>query len=241
MATEMKTNDKKSMTSPIAKAQYRLACFRSCQQHHLSLHDVYFDENFESTIAFENSRYPGYIDCVITDAKAHEDLHVERTGSALWFSNKQLLSNGTVVQAFAQPHVAEAYDFDLTPTSLPQPDDSSLDDSTNNLNEFLGEEEEGYPRHIDQHICSSVHTSTSSSNDTVTPPDELHPPPTSFPLDDDNARSTVAVAPTTPPRYFTRRQAQLKFQLDPPPDEYTQYVQLAYQAEVDQQIQPWTL
>jgi hypothetical protein len=108
--------------------------------------DVYFDENFESTIAFENSRYPGYIDCVITDAKEHEVLNVERTGSALWFSNKQILSDGTVVQAFAQPHVEEEYDFDITPTTTAQHDDSSLDDSTNNLDHSLGEEEEGESR-----------------------------------------------------------------------------------------------
>jgi hypothetical protein len=63
------------------------------------------------------------------------------------------------------------------------------------------------------------------------------PPPTFFPVDDDNARSTIAVAPTTPPRYFTRHQAKLKYQLDPPPEEYVQFVQLAYQAEVDQPMQ----
>jgi hypothetical protein len=45
--------------------------------------DVYFDEHFESTIAFESNRYPGYVDCVITDAKAHEDLDVQCTGTAL--------------------------------------------------------------------------------------------------------------------------------------------------------------
>jgi hypothetical protein len=75
--------------------------------------DVYFDEHFESTIAFESNRYPGYVDCVITDAKAHEDLDVQRTGSALWFSNKKSVPGGTVVQKYAQPHVKEEYDIDL--------------------------------------------------------------------------------------------------------------------------------
>jgi transposase InsO family protein len=36
--------------------------------------DIYFDEHFKSTISFESNRYPAYVDCVITDAKAHEDL-----------------------------------------------------------------------------------------------------------------------------------------------------------------------
>jgi hypothetical protein len=75
--------------------------------------DVYFDEHFESTIAFESNRYPGYVDCVITDAKAHEDLDVQRTGSALWISNKKRLLSGAVVQKFAHPHVKEEYDIDF--------------------------------------------------------------------------------------------------------------------------------
>jgi transposase InsO family protein len=75
--------------------------------------DVYFDERFESTIAFESNRYPGYADCVITDAQSHEDLQVERTGSALWFSNKKQLPNGNTIQTFAQPQVKEEYDIDL--------------------------------------------------------------------------------------------------------------------------------
>jgi hypothetical protein len=50
--------------------------------------DVYFDANFESTLAFTNSRFPGYIDAVITDANPLEDLDVERTGSPFGFLTK---------------------------------------------------------------------------------------------------------------------------------------------------------
>jgi hypothetical protein len=54
--------------------------------------DVYVDEKLESTLAFETTRYNGYINCFVTDSTSGEELDVERTGSALWFSNKNKLT-----------------------------------------------------------------------------------------------------------------------------------------------------
>jgi hypothetical protein len=50
-------------------------------------------------------------------ARAHEDLDIERKGSALWFCKKKQLENARVVQTFAQPHVNEEYDISLSTDS----------------------------------------------------------------------------------------------------------------------------
>jgi hypothetical protein len=47
-----------------------------------------------------------------------EDLDVERTGSAIWFSNKKQLHNGNLVQTFVQPNVREEFDLDLAGKDL---------------------------------------------------------------------------------------------------------------------------
>jgi hypothetical protein len=191
--------------------------------------DVYFDEHFESTIAFENNRYPGYIDCVITDAQAHEDLNVERTGSALWFSNKKQLPNGSVIQHFAQPQVQEEYDIDLLPYSTINKSETSFEESVTTTDRSLGEEED--PTHY-THYTPSTEQEDPTHNTPITPSTELYVPTHMSTKTDDNdadARSTMAVAP----RYFTRQQAKLQnpFSL-PPPDELTQHVEHAYLTEV---------
>jgi hypothetical protein len=210
--------------------------------------DVYFDEHFESTIAFESNRYPGYVDCVITDAKAHEDLDVQRTGSALWFSNKKRLLSGAVVQTFAHPHVKEEYDIDLhndntSSQDAPLPmfdqlqnttsdnpiciDNTSLHSPAQSPAQSLGEEE-------DSDSITTSHTTASTET-----------PTESSPIADDDVRSTLAVAPIKPPRYLTRHQAKIQHATNthqpsvvwPPPEEYITHVEQAFQAEVTTPIQ----
>ncbi|KAG7362456.1 integrase core domain containing protein [Nitzschia inconspicua] len=56
----------------------------------LHCNDVYFDENFESTLAYTQSRHPAHLDIVVTDAQLHVYDEFERTSSALWFCNKSV-------------------------------------------------------------------------------------------------------------------------------------------------------
>ncbi|KAG7372377.1 integrase core domain containing protein [Nitzschia inconspicua] len=69
----------------------------------LHCNDVYFDENFESTLAYTPSRHPAHFDIVVTDAPPHDDDNVEQTGSPLWFCNKKSSPYGKPMQTFAKP------------------------------------------------------------------------------------------------------------------------------------------
>jgi hypothetical protein len=188
--------------------------------------DVYFDELFESTLAFTHSRFPGYIDVVITDANPFEDLHVERTGSSLWFSNKIPLGKGEFIQTFAQPKVREDYDFDLAGHG------GSGHDSFSE-SRFEEEETDSY------NLKSTDYTYTPTKDDDNYNISTSHH---SFFNLVPSILETTTAHPTS--RYPTRnRQPPQRFRAYPAssqplpiPDEYIDHVQSAYNAEVLQPL-----
>jgi hypothetical protein len=62
--------------------------------------DVYFDENFNSTLAYEQNIFSGYIDLTITEPMPDTDVPYYQTGSSITFGRKH--TPGTM--QFAQPH-----------------------------------------------------------------------------------------------------------------------------------------
>ncbi len=68
--------------------------------------DVYFDEDFNSTLAYETNKFSGYIDVTITDPMPDTDLPTHHTGNPLMFARLQ--SPGHI--RCAQAQVEEVYD-----------------------------------------------------------------------------------------------------------------------------------
>jgi hypothetical protein len=48
--------------------------------------DLYFDEDFNSTLAYESNKFSGYLDMVITEAMPDMDLPTHQTGNPLMFA-----------------------------------------------------------------------------------------------------------------------------------------------------------
>jgi hypothetical protein len=68
--------------------------------------DVYFDENFNSTLAYEQNKFSGYTNLTITEPMPDTDLPYYQTGSAISFGRKH--TPGTM--QFAQPHTELLFD-----------------------------------------------------------------------------------------------------------------------------------
>jgi hypothetical protein len=71
--------------------------------------DVYFDEDFNSTLAYETNKFSGHLEITVTDPLPDTDLPVHHTGNPFMFA-KKCPSGHT---QFAQPYVTEMYDEDL--------------------------------------------------------------------------------------------------------------------------------
>jgi hypothetical protein len=83
--------------------------------------DVYFDEDFNSTLTYENNQFSGYLDVTITDPMPDTDLPTYHTGSPLEFARYE--SPGKV--QFAKASVDEMFDEDV---ALPNEESSVLEE-----------------------------------------------------------------------------------------------------------------
>ena len=73
--------------------------------------DVYFDENFESALAFRKGRFPGSFNIQVTTDLAAQDVeHNHFTGSPFPFCNDKV-EGDTITQYFARPTVEELFDI----------------------------------------------------------------------------------------------------------------------------------
>ena len=74
--------------------------------------DVYFDEDFRSTLAYGPGRFPGSFNLLATNARdAEDDINQDYTGDALIFCETKL-DQDEPYQVFAKPTTAEVYDED---------------------------------------------------------------------------------------------------------------------------------
>jgi hypothetical protein len=62
--------------------------------------DVYFDENFNSTLVYEQNKFSGYVDIMITQPMPDTDLPHHETGSSMIFAKQH--TRDTI--QFAKPH-----------------------------------------------------------------------------------------------------------------------------------------
>jgi hypothetical protein len=62
--------------------------------------DVCFDENFNSTLAYEQNKFSGYMDIMITQPMPDTDLPYHETGSSMLFAKQH--TRDTI--QFAKPH-----------------------------------------------------------------------------------------------------------------------------------------
>jgi hypothetical protein len=85
--------------------------------------DVYFDEDFNSTLAYESNKFSGYLDMAITEAMPDMDLPTHQTGNPLMFAKNHPPGH---IQ-FAQAYVEEMYDEQANPTDhkRPTPEETS--------------------------------------------------------------------------------------------------------------------
>jgi hypothetical protein len=175
--------------------------------------DVYFDENFESTLAITNSRSPGYIDAVTTDASPVEDLHVERTH--------------------------EDYDLDLDLAS----NDLDFSATPSRGSHFEEKDEDDHDDYIPTHdnYIPTDSTCTSSNDDdaynTSTRQNSfanLQLVPSVIDTSANNRTSRFPTRKRQPPQRFQAYPASS--QPLPIPDEHTDHVQSAYNTEVLQPL-----
>jgi hypothetical protein len=84
---------------------------------------VYFDENFNSTLAYESNKFSGYLDMAITEVMPDMDLPTHQTGNPLMFAKNHPPGH---IQ-FAQAYVEEMYDEQVNPTDhkRPTPEETS--------------------------------------------------------------------------------------------------------------------
>jgi hypothetical protein len=62
--------------------------------------DVYFDVNFNSALAYEQNKFSGYMDLMITEQMPDTDLHYRETGSSMIFAQHHTRDT----MQFAKPH-----------------------------------------------------------------------------------------------------------------------------------------
>ncbi|KAG7344103.1 hypothetical protein IV203_022111 [Nitzschia inconspicua] len=92
----------------------------------LHCNDVYFDENFESTLAYTPSCHPAHFDIIVTEIPPHDNDNVEQTGSPLWFCNKKSSPYGKPMRSFSKAIVHEDYDINVHASNDDSDDDASV-------------------------------------------------------------------------------------------------------------------
>jgi hypothetical protein len=79
--------------------------------------DVYFDEDFRSTLAYQPNTFPGHLDVTVTDPMPDTDLPFHHTGNPFMFAKRYPAG----ITQFAQAQAKEMFDEDLTPGEEDEP------------------------------------------------------------------------------------------------------------------------
>lgn len=79
--------------------------------------DVDFDEDFSSTLTYEENKFSGYTEVTITESPQDTDLPIHHTGSPFIYARRFPAGE----MRFTQPEVRELYDEDLNISPEPEP------------------------------------------------------------------------------------------------------------------------
>ncbi|KAG7340238.1 reverse transcriptase RNA-dependent DNA polymerase [Nitzschia inconspicua] len=195
----------------------------------LHCNDVYFDENFESTLAFTPSRHPAHLDIVITDAPPSDTDEMEHTGSALWFCNKKSSQFGQPAQTFARAVVNEDYDLDVHALQDEHDDDNSLADIPDLISRS------GYDSDEEENDNVTTNTVANSSQQTSYPESINQSTHQS-----DNATDAAVNSSQRYPRRIRNPNPKYAYHAQPTtpiPQEFVETVEQAFNSEVFQDIQ----
>ncbi|KAG7340335.1 reverse transcriptase RNA-dependent DNA polymerase [Nitzschia inconspicua] len=198
----------------------------------LHCNDVYFDENFESTLAYTPSRHPAHFDIVVTDAPPHNNDNVEQTGSPLWFCNKKSSPYGNPMQTFAKAIVHEDYDIDVH-APHDEFDDNASVESHDDMPVLIARYEDDSDSD-DKEEELTVNTQQLSYPESI----NIHDQPT------DAATSPQHRYPQRirrgNPKYACHTEQYTQHHTVPTPEEFVETVERAYNNEVVQPIQEVT-